>query len=64
MVRAALVTTKVTGKPQFYVAKIEGAERRIDVIEFLALAEAIGVDAAAGQTRHRFLLDAGTSVSL
>ena len=35
------------GKPQSYVAKIEGAERRIDVIEFLALAKAIGVDAAA-----------------
>ncbi|HVW56729.1 MAG TPA: helix-turn-helix transcriptional regulator [Rhizobiaceae bacterium] len=35
------------GKPQSYVAKIEGAERRIDVIEFLALTEAIGTDAAA-----------------
>jgi transcriptional regulator with XRE-family HTH domain len=35
------------GKPQSYVAKIEGAERRIDVIEFLALAKAIGADAAA-----------------
>ena len=34
------------GKPQSYVAKIEGAERRIDVIEFLALAKAIGADAA------------------
>jgi transcriptional regulator with XRE-family HTH domain len=35
------------GRPQSYVAKIEGAERRIDVIEFLALAKAIGADAAA-----------------
>ncbi len=35
------------GKPQSYVAKIEGAERRIDVIEFLALTKAIGTDAAA-----------------
>ena len=32
------------GRPQSYVADIERNERRIDVIEFLALAEAIGVD--------------------
>ncbi|MCM2291432.1 helix-turn-helix domain-containing protein [Allorhizobium sp. BGMRC 0089] len=30
------------GKPQSYVAKVEGAERRIDVLEFAALAEAMG----------------------
>ncbi len=32
------------GRPQSYVADIERNERRIDVIEFLALAEAIGFD--------------------
>lgn len=32
------------GKPQSYVAKVEGVERRIDVVEFIALARAIGVD--------------------
>mgnify|MGYP000978705355 CR=1 FL=1 len=32
------------GKPQSYVAKVEGAERRIDLVEFIALAKAIGSD--------------------
>ncbi len=32
------------GKPQSYIAKVEGAERRLDVIEFIALAHALGVD--------------------
>lgn len=32
------------GKPQSYVAKIEGNERRIDVVEFAALAKAMGID--------------------
>lgn len=32
------------GKPQSYVAKVEGNERRIDVVEFIALAKALGVD--------------------
>lgn len=31
-------------KPQSYVAKVEGVERRIDVVEFIALAKAIGAD--------------------
>ncbi|WP_280176929.1 helix-turn-helix domain-containing protein [Roseibium aquae] len=30
------------GKPQSYVAKVEGGERRLDVVEFVALAKAIG----------------------
>jgi transcriptional regulator with XRE-family HTH domain len=35
------------GKPQSYVAKVEGAERRIDLIEFIALSRAIGADPKA-----------------
>jgi transcriptional regulator with XRE-family HTH domain len=31
-------------KPQSFVAKYEGGERRIDVVEFLAIARAIGAD--------------------
>jgi transcriptional regulator with XRE-family HTH domain len=31
-------------RPQSYVAKVEGAERRLDIIEFLELAQAIGAD--------------------
>lgn len=34
------------GKPQSYVAKVEGNERRIDVVEFIALAKALDVDPA------------------
>jgi transcriptional regulator with XRE-family HTH domain len=30
------------GKPQSYVAKVEGAERRIDVLEFAELVKAMG----------------------
>ncbi|WP_414473513.1 helix-turn-helix domain-containing protein [Microvirga sp. M2] len=32
------------GRPQSFVAKCEGGERRLDVIEFLAVAEALGVE--------------------
>ena len=31
-------------KPQSFVAKYEGGERRIDVVEFIAIARAIGSD--------------------
>ena len=31
-------------KPQSFVAKYEGGERRIDVVEFLKIARAIGAD--------------------
>jgi len=33
------------GKPQSYVAKYEGGERRIDVIEFIGIARALNFDA-------------------
>ena len=32
------------GLPQSYVAKVEGCERRLDVVELLRLAKSIGVD--------------------
>lgn len=35
------------GRPQSFVAKVEGCERRLDVVEFMHLCRAIGVDAAA-----------------
>ncbi|WP_269390766.1 helix-turn-helix domain-containing protein [Hoeflea alexandrii] len=31
-------------KPQSYVAKIEGGERRLDILEFVALAKAMDID--------------------
>lgn len=31
-------------KPQSFVAKYEGGERRLDIIEFIAIAKAIGAD--------------------
>lgn len=40
----AAVAAKL-GRPQSYIADIERNERRIDVIEYLALADAIGFDA-------------------
>jgi transcriptional regulator with XRE-family HTH domain len=35
---------KRLGKPQSFVAKYEGGERRLDVIEFIVVARAIGTD--------------------
>jgi len=35
---------KKLGRPQSFVAKYEGGERRIDVIEFIAIARAVGAD--------------------
>lgn len=35
---------KKLGKPQSFVAKYEGGERRIDVIELVAICHALGTD--------------------
>lgn len=35
------------GLPQSYIAKVEGYERRIDVLELLQLAKAVGFDPIA-----------------
>lgn len=35
---------KKLGRPQSFIAKYEGGERRIDVIEFVAIARALGSD--------------------
>ena len=46
---AGLTQTDVAkrlGRPQSYVAKTEGGERRLDVVEFVALAQAIDADPA------------------
>jgi transcriptional regulator with XRE-family HTH domain len=32
------------GRPQSFVAKFEGGERRLDVVEFITVAHAIGAD--------------------
>jgi len=32
------------GKPRSYVSKIETKERRLDLVEFVELAEALGID--------------------
>jgi transcriptional regulator with XRE-family HTH domain len=45
--RAGLSQQKLAshiGKPQSFVAKYEGGERRLDVIEFIVIARAIGAD--------------------
>ena len=32
------------GKPQSYISKLESAERRMDIVEFLAITSALGID--------------------
>jgi len=36
---------KRLGKPQSFVAKYEGGERRLDVVEFITIAQALDADA-------------------
>lgn len=38
---------KRLGKPQSFVSKFERGERRLDVVEFFDVAEAIGIDGIA-----------------
>lgn len=38
---------KRLARPQSFVAKVENGERRLDVLEFIAYAAALGADAAA-----------------
>jgi transcriptional regulator with XRE-family HTH domain len=35
---------ELLGKPQSFVAKYESGERRLDVVEFLAIATVLGID--------------------
>jgi len=35
---------KLLGRPQSFVAKYEGGERRLDVVEFIQVCTALGVD--------------------
>jgi transcriptional regulator with XRE-family HTH domain len=35
---------KRLGKPQSFIAKYEGGERRLDVVEFIVIARTIGAD--------------------
>jgi transcriptional regulator with XRE-family HTH domain len=35
------------GRPQSFVAKYEGGERRLDIVEFIQVCEALGVDSHA-----------------
>jgi transcriptional regulator with XRE-family HTH domain len=35
---------KKLGKPQSFVAKIEGGERRLDIVEFISVARALDSD--------------------
>ena len=37
---------EVLGRPQSFVAKYEGGERRLDVIEFMLVARIVGADPA------------------
>lgn len=37
---------KMLGRPQSFVSKYEAGERRLDVVEFLEVAEVLGIDPA------------------
>lgn len=38
------VLARKLGRPQSFIAKYEGGERRIDVVEFIAIMRALGAD--------------------
>ncbi len=52
---------RALGRPQSYVADFERRERRLDVIEFLAFADAIGFDASAVLAEVRGVCEVSTS---
>lgn len=39
-----LAVSEAIGKPQSFVSKYERGERRLDVIEFMAVAHVLGID--------------------
>ena len=41
------------GKPQSFVSKCENCERRVDMAEFLAMAQVLGLDAPAFVQRYQ-----------
>ena len=47
------------GKPQSFVSKVENGERRLDVVEFLVIARAIGVGAVDVIAKIEPLIDEG-----
>ncbi|PLX37893.1 MAG: transcriptional regulator [Hyphomicrobiales bacterium] len=54
--RAGLTQTELAeklGEYQSFVARLESGQRRVDVIEFLELAEVLGFDAAVAITKIR-----------
>ena len=48
------------GRPQSFVAKYEGGERRLDVVEFIAIIRALGADPAEAikEVEQAFMPDA------
>ncbi|MDZ5649424.1 hypothetical protein [Nitrospirillum sp. BR 11828] len=47
VLRAAMMTGDAPWPPQSFVAKYEGGERRLDVVEFLDVTQALGADPCA-----------------
>ena len=54
--QAAVAAT--LGRPQSFVAKYEGGERRLDVIEFIQVCAALGVDPHAVLSAVQSMADA------
>lgn len=47
------------GKPQSFVSKVKNGERRLDVVEFLVIARAIGIGVADVIAKIEPLIDEG-----
>ncbi|KQM18431.1 XRE family transcriptional regulator [Novosphingobium sp. Leaf2] len=50
------------GKPQSFVSKYENGERRLDVVEFLAIAKLLGLDPHNLIDRLSASVDAGSDI--